>query len=274
MISTKTQKKYVGIIVWAAMVLAGCYSYGTGGTESVCLSSCDDGNPCTEDRCHQDHGCIFIKMDGDTCDDGDPCTTQSMCRTGVCVGDKRSLCNDDNPCTLDTCVSGVGCLHVQRRVGHVCDDLDACTIGDMCQTDGACVGRPLVCNDGNMCTMDVCRHGVCIHPPLDCDDGDQCTRDVCDPVQGCRHKMMVRGPCNDDNPCTKDRCVANTCTYEPWPEREGRLCDDGNMCTRGDRCLLGLCTGVQHSTCDVLDGASLCDPQTGQCIPVQEFSWE
>jgi hypothetical protein len=72
-------------------------------------------------------------------------------------------CNDDNPCTTDTCVSGL-CSHAFLPDGTSCDDAD-------------------VCNGAEQCLAGICRAS----PPLDCDDGDGCTADVCSLTAGCAH---------------------------------------------------------------------------------------
>jgi hypothetical protein len=42
------------------------------------------------------------------------------------------------------------------------------------------------CDDGNVCTDDVCNEdGSCTNPDISCDDGDSCTVDRCDPALGC-----------------------------------------------------------------------------------------
>lgn len=51
----------------------------------------------------------------------------------------------------------------------------------------ACVS--VDCDDGDMCTMDVCTDGACSHPAVSCDDGDACTTDSCDPSTGCAHEL-------------------------------------------------------------------------------------
>src|SRR5204862_7358803 len=60
-------------------------------------------------------------------------------------------CNDGNPCTVDSCQRGVGCLHAAVADGTACSDGDACTQADSCQS-GACVGAdPVVCTAADSC---------------------------------------------------------------------------------------------------------------------------
>jgi hypothetical protein len=69
-------------------------------------------------------------------------------------GDFINLCDDGNPCTADSCDVAAGCQH-EAQTGGECLDGDACTIGDHCD-EGVCLGQPIVCDDENPCTDDVC----------------------------------------------------------------------------------------------------------------------
>ena len=62
---------------------------------------------------------------------------------GTCFSDGE--CNDDNVCTVDTCVfdngDGAGdCSHVPAPAGTACDDGNSCTSTDVCDGQGKCVG--------------------------------------------------------------------------------------------------------------------------------------
>ena len=101
-------------------------------------------------------------------------------------GDYVNLCDDDNPCTTDSCDGAAGCSHAAIDGGE-CVDGDPCTAGDHCEA-GACVGLPIVC-----------------------DDGDPCTDDSCDGLGGCMSEFNG-DPCDDGNPCTVgDHCQEGTC---------------------------------------------------------------
>jgi hypothetical protein len=116
--------------------------------------------------------------------------------------DATSVCEDGDPCTIDSCDpdvfipgSDVGCIHVADE--GPCTDGDACTVLDAC-VEGSCVGNAKSCDDGNGCTVDACEvGGICVHTPEDdglaCDDGVDCTTpDLC-----------AAGTCiGDATPCT------------------------------------------------------------------------
>ena len=98
------------------------------------------------------------------------------------------------------------------------------------------------CNDGNVCTDDVCTAGVCSNPPVDgisCSDGDACTTgDACS-GGGCVGGAPPN--CDDVNVCTDDSCnPATGCVYTD----NTAPCDNGDACTTGDACSGGACVPV------------------------------
>ena len=116
-------------------------------------SQCNDGDPCTADKCvagacqHDPvPGCCT--SDGQ-CNDNNPCTTDrcavNVCQhdplPGCCTGDGQ--CNDGDPCTTDRCAANV-CQH---------DPLPGCCTGN---------GQ---CDDNDPSTEDHCVGNVCQHMP-------------------------------------------------------------------------------------------------------------
>jgi hypothetical protein len=108
-----------------------------------------------------------------------------------------------------------------------CSDGNACTGTETCDlSTGVCrLGTPPVCNDGDACNgFEFCApaSGCMPGPPLDCDDGNVCTTDVCVPALGCVHTpVTTRRRCDDGNPCTRrDQCTAGVCAGNA-----SRLCD-------------------------------------------------
>src|SRR5262245_49586988 len=49
------------------------------------VADCDDGNPCTDDLCDADLGCVYAEV-SNPCDDGNPCSTGDVCQNGTCIG--------------------------------------------------------------------------------------------------------------------------------------------------------------------------------------------
>lgn len=74
-----------------------------------------------------------------------------------------SLGGADPQCNDASCDATLGCVVKPKPDGTGCEDRNACTIEDVCSA------------------------GVCVGAPLDCDDGNVCTDDTCDPVIGCVH---------------------------------------------------------------------------------------
>src|SRR5262249_56167772 len=67
----------------------------------------------------------------------------------------------------------------------------------------------VACNDGNACTVgDFCQSGVCISGGgANCDDGNPCTADGCNPGAGCTHSFVNGALCGY---CNAGQCVART----------------------------------------------------------------
>jgi Tol biopolymer transport system component len=160
--------------------------------------ACDDTNACTENDTCSNGQCIgALSAAAATCNagDGDACTGVEVCNpaTGACEATPLN-CDDANPCTTDSCDPIQGCQHV--ALSGLCDDGNACTVGDTCVPPGICLGAPtqvaLTCGDGDACNgIETCDPGTgnCVAgTPLFCDDGDECTSDTCDPVTGCSNQ--------------------------------------------------------------------------------------
>jgi hypothetical protein len=140
-----------------------------------------------------------------------------------CASD--SACNDNNPCTVDSCVDA-RCVHPAVTNGTACpDDGNVCT-SDACSS-GICA-HPALANgvtctsDNNECTTDRCTSGACTHPAVSdgttcLDDGNECTSDVCT-SGSCGHPALADGvECTDDgNACTIDLCASGACVH-PGP---------------------------------------------------------
>ncbi len=218
--------------------LGECVSSGT--------LSCEDLNPCTDDSCNTDTGCQFV-ANQEPCSDGNACTGPDICAGGGCNPGAGLNCDDENPCTNDSCDPKSGCLHVNNLVP--CDDDDACTLADSCKS-GNCVGGPaLDCDDNNLCTNDDCdAESGCIYQfnVEPCDDDDPCTvTDACS-AGGCVGTGDL--DCNDDIVCTADSCVKdngclNAVTVD-YQTDENNCGDCGIVCEQGKKCADGDCKAI------------------------------
>jgi len=221
--------------------------------------ACNDGNPCTDDVCDQQFGCLH-QPNALPCDDGNACTTGDKCKAGACLGPAAPDCDDGNVCTTDGCSPGQGCLHTLNSAP--CDDGNSCTLKDVCQL-GVCTGsQPAPCNDGNPCTDDACDPKVgCVFKANQaaCDDGSACTTG-----DACKNGWCLGAAlsCNDANPCTDDACDSKLgCVYAP----NTAPCDDGNACNVTDACAGGKCVGTGAPSCNdnLKCTTDTCDPKSG-----------
>ncbi len=133
-------------------------------------------------------------------------------------------CDDDNPCTVDSCDPRTGlCVNVMASEGSACDN--ACLTGGTgsCRL-GVCTGGAVAdgtsCDDRNPCTVaDACKDGLCFSG-----------RDMACPAVDA---------CHEPGHCER---ATGTCTT---PESaNGKACDDQLTCTTGDQCGQGVCAGV------------------------------
>jgi hypothetical protein len=219
-------------------------------------------NPCSNPGTCIKGQCAYPpKEDGTSCSDstqGQCNESQGMCRSGVCRYSPKTVgtpCADTNSCTLDDKCDGAGactgnllacnpppsqcqewvgscsngkCDYRLKTSGSTCDDGDACTINDSCDSTGKCAGTRLnctpptqcqewaqtcsnnacnwrfkqagsACDDGNLCTVgDTCdASGQCVAggpetctPPAFCFESQGC-----DPNLGCRYRDTCSAPC-------------------------------------------------------------------------------
>src|SRR6185503_20112978 len=180
------------------------------------------------------------KSNGTGCDDGNACTQTDTCQGGACQGANPVTCSPLDQCHVaGTCDPATGvCSDPNKSNGSSCNDGDACTQTDTCQSGSCTGGNPVVCgaldqchdprvcdpangvcsnpakqngsgcNDGNACTQtDTCQSGTCTGGnPVDCQALDQChVPGVCDPANGtCSNPAKSNGSsCDDDDACTQ-----------------------------------------------------------------------
>ena len=147
-------------------------------------------------------GCSIV------CDDGDPCTIDT-CVAGVCTYTPVDCSGLNDQCLVGVCVGGT-CEAQAANEGDSCDDGDVCTTGETCVA-GDCTGGT----------------------PIDCDDGDVCTADTCDSTVpgGCVH-TPIPGCCHTDDECPRGQvCLDNVCTDNPNPECAGETCETFTGCS-------------------------------------------
>lgn len=233
---------------------------------------CVDTNGCTTDACDAKSGCTYTP-NNDPCDDKNLCTEGDICKSGACSPGALKACDDKQACTTDECNPKTGeCGSFNSTDGSPCDDNDKCTAESACLT-GKCSGAsPVTCkDDGNPCTKDACdKLKGCAYPSAEgapCDaDGNVCTK-----VDVCKDSKCVVGAvisCDDKNPCTDDSCDKVKGCLNLFNVAD---CDDGLLCTVGDKCKDGKCAVSTPKNCS--DGNTCtvdqCDAAKGCLNPVE-----
>ena len=206
------------------------------------INLCDDDNECTIDTCQGEPGCSYEALDEGECKDGDSCTVGDHCVGGTCIG-APIQCDDDNPCTDDSCDGLGGCLFDPNLA--TCDDGEACTVGDKC-SDSICAGTLVPCD----CQVDE-----------DCaalEDGDLCNGTlICDNQQlpfqcviGPDTAVECPAPEGTEALCLTASCDPITAACSLVPANEGLPCEDGDDCTWGETCQTGECAGAKPLNCN------------------------
>jgi len=252
------------------------------------LRNCSDNNLCTIDTCNETTGCVHTSdpngckcaKDAD-CSDHDACNGTETCNlaTKTCVPGTPLDCDDNNPCTTDTCDStqAVPCQNVPIRGCQQCTtDLDCANPADICRpcVSGVCETTP------NCCSSDA-----------QCDDLEPCTADSCNTAQHqCTHTAAADGSvtpgcktlcgscqggqcqipqCPDDgdpNNCTVGVCdpVAGQCSFGPDPQ----CCTTDANCNDNDACTVDSCNALTRH-CDHTASKPECVDCTGDldCDP-------
>ena len=225
--------------------------------------NCDDGSECTADACDPIFGCIHKAVEA-VCWDGDHCIEPGFCFDGSCVPGAPVICPSGGECEAVACEPQFGCFLVSL-VGLDCDDGDACTAFDVCESTTECVGAPIECTDDNPCTLDLCDNPYgCKFTAiagLPCDDGDACTL-----LDHCSQEAFCGGhpkDCFDGSACTVVDCTDGECSVTAELD-----CTDGDPCTL-DGCDPGLGCFHTEDACDDSNSCTLdgCSPISG-CVHV------
>ncbi len=170
--------------------------------------------------------------------------------------------DDAAPDAGDTAAPDAGCTP-----GSCPAATSACAVA-VCHADGTCgftaASNGQACNDANACTaQDSCQSGTCVGGAISCDDGNSCTLDSCKPTVGCIHAFDL-GPCEDGDGCTlNDQCLSGSCVpgaavvcTPSDPCQEAGTCEpatgvcpfgavpNGTACGNGQVCMVGKCSAA------------------------------
>ena len=121
-----------------------------GGTPNECLFT-PTSDDCHVAVCNPQSGMCEEQVgnEGGLCNDpSDLCTENKTCNQGTCEGGTAKDCSAQTAgCDLGVCDTTTGdCTTQTLMSGDTCDDLDACTMGEMCMADGSCSGGTPVTN--------------------------------------------------------------------------------------------------------------------------------
>ncbi len=228
--------------------------------------NCDDDVDCTADSCDVSGQCIH-SPDDTLCDDDLFCNGTEWCDDDFgCLGDGPPDEDDGIACTIDSCLEEADILqHLPQH--YLCQDDNPCTV-DSCNPVVGCENVDKVCDDGNPCTSDSCdgATGECLFAPLgeccmvnsDCVSDDPCLGGLCDvEMHSCAFHPLL---CDDHDPCTADGC-AGGCKHDPI---DG--CD--NECENDVDCFFAaanpdLCT---MPSCNIENGVGSCSYPTRSCV--------
>jgi MYXO-CTERM domain-containing protein len=238
------------------------------------------------------------RANGSPCLGASECTS-GICE-GVCCAIACGVCSacdatgtactvvpaDDAACgTIDCDGLDTSCRAFSDLVANRCEGAGDCKDPNTADCT-VFTNTTAACSDSNACTFDdICSAGSCSPgPALDCDDGNVCTDEICDPAFGCVYSANTL-PCDDTSTCTTgDTCAdglcagaaiscddSNVCTDDTCDAVSGCLhtdntapCDDASACTDSDTCSAGICAGTAI-TCDDTNPCTddSCDPSTG-----------
>ena len=187
---------------------------------------------------------------GDSCDEFH-CRDVRNCNNGTCIGPNTCRCNagwesvGNIPCAVFHCrelkeCSGRGSCVGPNRCNCNADwqGLEDCSLH-------TCDRNPVVCDDGDPCTHDICTPTIgCSHDPA-CAPNEVCllgdclrpcqNTSACGPAETCRDGACQQGcfadaECSDGDACTSDSCDANfNCVHDPV------------VCSLFETCVRGLC---------------------------------
>lgn len=277
------------------------------------ILDCDDCNPCTYDLCDAQQGCLHetlascttcvvdsdcdstscqeatciagtctynALLAGTSCGEDQACSRNDYCTdSGVCITLIPESCNDNNPCTLDSCTPGLGCVFTPLTATP-CNDTDLCTINDQCSSTGECLGTPYVCPVNTDCIEYECQvisgAPTCVGVPRNL--GGSCTTtDLCQVNGHCLSNGLcstVDKSCPEASECTPSySCSGGACNPNHSPL--GTVCNSRDLCTPWSCDGAGVCLANTTATKVCPFNATLsqcqrepvCIPHTGECYP-------
>ena len=181
--------------------------------------------------CHPASLACMPTCEGEVCDDGLLCTHDLGCAgTTECQYIVApSTCDDDNPCTSDTCDPSTA-AYTPTPPRATCAASAPCFEASTCQSGQCVAGEAVICDDNDACNgLETCESSTgCVDgESIECDDDNPCTTDTCHPIDGCVHTNTAEGDmCGESTPCFE----ASTCQSGQCVAGEAVVCDDNDAC--------------------------------------------
>ena len=202
--------------------------------------------------CAEDLDVLTCESQGGALREGTACASAACARAPL-------PCEDDNPCTVDSCDSRSGCLHTPGNAGTLCrSSAGVCDANDSCDGVGAacpeqfvaagtaCRASSGVCDVAESCTgtSAACPADGFRSPGTACtSDGDACTLDECEGDGACVHSFQDHdsdGVCDASDSCLSSILTPTVAVGDCETGVGNHEFEDG--CTFADlirRCLLG-----------------------------------
>lgn len=268
-------------------------------TEQVCSGGlclggtavdCSDANPCTNDSCSFDAGCVHDPRTG-VCDDGDPCTKDEYCVEGVCTNG------------ADICPAQCGNGSCQTTKGETCSscplDCGACSDGCTVSSFGGCEGcgcESCVCDAHPECCAEAWTE-ACVAACEGCGSCTPCGDGACEAADGetCATCPADCGACPTgcaaaEAPgcagCGCEECVCDASPYccdVAWDEACAATCETcGTACTGCAPAEAPGCNGCacEECVCDLVPSCcttawsalcvTACSTECGATCPAEE----
>lgn len=221
----------------------------------------------------QGGGVFDVACANDTqCNDNDPCTADTCGSRGICgfVMDSSRVPDDANACTTDRCDS-TGEVHEAANEGVVCKDganSGFCKAGE-CFVACSADDQETACDDANPCTLDSCdlTSGKCVRIKLDATPTPGVTQKVGD----CMRAACVKGVATEviddtDLPvnveCWEESCASGAPATTPSATDTACGWSQELKCDGAGKCV-GCTDDSQCPRDDCNDG--VCDT-AGECV--------
>jgi MYXO-CTERM domain-containing protein len=233
--------------------------------------NCNDGIACTTDACNESTDSCTNVANNALCSNHVFCDGQEVCSLTLgCIDGEPPTCNDNIPCTVDSC-DAVNDSCSYEADNTVCDDLAWCNGTEFCMVGLGCMtGAAPNCVDNVDCTDDTCNEltDSCDYTPDNgaCSDDLYCNgQETCNRTLGCQPGSAI--VCNDHVDCTADTCSneQSACEYTP----SDASCPDPGPCQDLVGCdAVQGCLYTNHpddESCDIEPGVNeVC--RGGQCV--------